>query len=856
MHTGKKNTKEEDNMDNQEERRNKDRRKRKRKKEEERPKEEAGQYMLGGLFNFGTGSRDMTYRFQPEVTICERFYAPGFVLALAMRFAIEEINNSTSLLPGVQLGYEIYNTCFEPLVTMQPTMLFLTRRNSTGVDVTCNYTDYETRVIAVVGPMSSELCIYTAKLFGLFMVPQVSYAASSNSLSDRVLFPSFYRTIPSDKHQTEGLVEVIHLFKWNWIAAIGSDDAYGQQGLALFSTLASSQDICIAFEGTIPNILTESFSLVSLHETIKQINYSLANVIVLFSGERAAKLLLEEWIRIGAGPKVWLASEDWATSTTISSIPGLQRIGTVLGFAVQGGQISGFESYLSHVLTAAARESLCWSPKDGFIPSAKCDSPETPHCMECSYISISNILSSVEASAVYRVHTAVYSIAHSLHNLLNCNSSRCQPPQVVKSWQLLEKMKKVQFQLDNKSFYYDDHGNPNTGYSIVLWTWRNETLYYSTIGNYMQGLHLDKGGIQWHTADNEVPASVCSDKCSQGQVKRVKGFHSCCYDCVDCEAGFFQNDSEDQVCTPCPDLMWSPARSSQCYNQILIYLSWDHPLAMLLLVLTGFIMILILAIASLFLKNIRTPLVQVSGGPMCFVNLLSLLVGCGTSGIYMGKPTEYKCAVQQPLLAFCLTACLTSLLIKSLEIVLASEVPRFSTYYQELIKGKGGWVIMAVCLLIQSAVCIWYISVLPPMVQISQGDSEQEMLVHCVIQSWLGFALLLSISGGMACACFLCTFMVHSLPRKYNLAQGITYAMLMYFIAWIFFLPTYSTVQPLYQPAVQVCVILLCTQGILGAFFLPKCYLIWFRPERNTVTFMKSSSEDTPSQDISKELQM
>ncbi|KAJ1144950.1 hypothetical protein NDU88_011242 [Pleurodeles waltl] len=365
-----------------------------------------------------------------------RFYAPGFVLALAMRFAIEEINNSTSLLPGVQLGYEIYNTCFEPLVTMQPTMLFLTRRNSTGVDVTCNYTDYETRVIAVVGPMSSELCIYTAKLFGLFMVPQVSYAASSNSLSDRVLFPSFYRTIPSDKHQTEGLVEVVHLFKWNWIAAIGSDDAYGQQGLALFSTLASSQDICIAFEGTIPNILTESFSLVSLHETIKQINYSLANVIVLFSGERAAKLLLEEWIRIGAGPKVWLASEDWATSTTISSIPGLQRIGT-----------------------------------------------------------------------------------------------------------LLEKMKKVQFQLDNKSFYYDDHGNPNTGYSIVLWTWRNETLYYSTIGNYMQGLHLDKGGIQWHTADNEVPASVCSDKCSQGQVKRVKGFHSCCYDCVDCEAGFFQNDS-------------------------------------------------------------------------------------------------------------------------------------------------------------------------------------------------------------------------------------------------------------------------------------------------------------------------
>ncbi|XP_078496507.1 taste receptor type 1 member 3-like [Lissotriton helveticus] len=464
----------------------------------------AGQYMLGGLFNFGTSSRVMSNRVQPEVATCDTFYAPGFVSALAMRFAIEEINNSTSLLPGVQLGYEIYDTCFEPLVAMQPTMLFLTRQNSTSVDVDCNYTDYNTRVIAVVGPMSSELCLYTASLFGLFMVPQVSYAASSNSLSDRILFPSFYRTIPSDKHQTEGLVKVIHLFKWNWIAAIGSDDAYGQQGLALFSTLASSQDICIAFEGTIPNILTESFSLESLHKTINQINDSQVNVIVLFSGERAAKLLLEEWIRIGVGPKVWLASEDWATSTTISSLPGLQRIGTVLGFTVQGGQLSGFESYLSHILTAAEQKNLCWSSRDGFIPSAECGSPETPQCMECNDISLSHISSSVEASTVYRVYTAVYSIAHSLHNLLNCSSSSCHPTQVVKSWQLLEKLKKVEFQLNGKSFYFDDLGNPNTGYTIVLWSWRNEMLQYSTIGNYMQGLQLDKGGIQWHTADNEV----------------------------------------------------------------------------------------------------------------------------------------------------------------------------------------------------------------------------------------------------------------------------------------------------------------------------------------------------------------
>lgn len=28
----------------------------------------------------------------------------------------------------------------------------------------------------------------------------------------------------------------------------------------------------------------------------------------------------------------------------------------------------------------------------------------------------------------------------------------------------------------------------------------------------------------------------------QGQVRHVKGFHSCCYDCVDCKSGSYQRN--------------------------------------------------------------------------------------------------------------------------------------------------------------------------------------------------------------------------------------------------------------------------------------------------------------------------
>ena len=97
----------------------------------------------------------------------------GLIWALGMKFAIDQINNSTSLLPGVKLGYDIYDTCFEPAVALQPSLLFLTPNGTRDIGVLCNYTDYQPRVTAVIGPHNSDLSLVTAKLFTFFLIPQV-----------------------------------------------------------------------------------------------------------------------------------------------------------------------------------------------------------------------------------------------------------------------------------------------------------------------------------------------------------------------------------------------------------------------------------------------------------------------------------------------------------------------------------------------------------------------------------------------------------------------------------------------------------------------------------------------------------
>lgn len=105
----------------------------------------------------------------------------GLVKVLAMIHSIDKINNST-LLPGIKLGYKIYDTCTEPTMALRAAMKFLSKTNSSNdcVEVHCNYTDYLPTVKAVIGPATSEVSISVARLLNINLMPQVIKLYSLN----------------------------------------------------------------------------------------------------------------------------------------------------------------------------------------------------------------------------------------------------------------------------------------------------------------------------------------------------------------------------------------------------------------------------------------------------------------------------------------------------------------------------------------------------------------------------------------------------------------------------------------------------------------------------------------------------
>ncbi|KAM4570608.1 taste receptor type 1 member 1-like [Fundulus diaphanus] len=361
-----------------------------------------GDYLLGGLFDIHYVTSPLNPK-RPEAIDCSSqiFLLPNYRRFQLMRFTVEEINNSTTLLPNVTLGYEIFDHCSDTLSL--PGILELISVNG-FIQPWPEPSKNRSKVMALVGPFTSTQSVTIAPFFMMDHIPMISYGSSASIFSDKLKYPSFLRTVHPNKDTIDAIVMILQHFNWRWVAFLNSDKDYGIDALEIFTQRIKNTDICMAFTRNLDN--SNDYK-----EILKQIEAQKINVIVVFAPKLYAEAVIKTAVHLNVTNKVWVADDGWALNKVLPNMEGIKNIGTVIGVAQPLITIPGFEEFIKITKSQAPKVD----PEQQTLCNQVCN---------CRNLTTEDILAT-DPSFSFPVYSAVHAVARALHNVLECEAGRC-----------------------------------------------------------------------------------------------------------------------------------------------------------------------------------------------------------------------------------------------------------------------------------------------------------------------------------------------------------------------------------------------------------------------------------------------
>ncbi|XP_051281748.1 taste receptor type 1 member 1-like isoform X2 [Dicentrarchus labrax] len=464
-----------------------------------------GDYLIGGLFDIHHAKASVHHD-RPEFTDCSSkpFILSSYRRFQLMRFSVEEINNSTNLLPNVSLGYEIFDHCSD---TQNFPGIFNLISEDGLIQPWREPHKNLSKLIAVVGTYTSTETRTVAPLFMMNLIPMVSYGAASSIFSRKQNFPSFLRTVHPNKDVIEVIVKILQHFNWRWVAFLNIDDDYGNDGRELFINMIKDTEICLAYTKALD-------SKTDYTPVFKQIQAQRIRIIIVFAPEWTAEALIKAAIQLKIKDKVWIAGDAWSLNKKLPKEKATKSIGTVLGVAEPVVTIPGFSDFIY----SSKSQNHCENAEQERFCNQVCS---------CSNLSAEDIIAA-DPSFSFPVYSAVYAIAHALHNTLQCGSGGCNGNITVYPHMVLAQLRKSNFTLLNRSIEFDENGDPKHGsYSIVFW---NHSGDAEEVGfyNFHPSFHfyINNSKIQWYTKGERIPTSASTVRRQNGLQKEVH--HAVC----------------------------------------------------------------------------------------------------------------------------------------------------------------------------------------------------------------------------------------------------------------------------------------------------------------------------------------
>eukprot|EP00079_Xenopus_tropicalis_P023384 XP_012815751.1 PREDICTED: extracellular calcium-sensing receptor-like [Xenopus tropicalis] len=669
-----------------------------------------GDIIIGGNFmiHLSRTYNYLDFTRKPLELQCEMFATEYYQCMRALIFAVEEINADPDLLPNVTLGYQILDKCITLQLTTQTALWML----SGGQEMTPNYHCGQGPPLAgIIGDSASTHSMLMAQILGLYRYPQISYLSTNPILSDRNLFPSFFRTIPSDEYQMIGLGQLISHFGWTWVGLLANDDDYGQFGMQMAKQEIVSLGGCVAFS---ENILMGQPNKNAPH-IARVIKESTAKVVVVIATDPNFVIVVEELLR--------------------------QNVTGIL-----------------------------------------------------------------------------------LHYVKNVNFKTKEGSQV----------------------FFDAKGNPPTIYDIVNWQESAKgALEQVGIGTYDlstpdgKAMKVNSGDIIWTNNETQVPISKCSPNCQTGYRKLiVPGKPICCYECARCPQGHFSNQTDAAECHPCSWDTWPNLQQDRCLPRPTEFLSFQEPLGYSLAVAAIFSSLSPLTVLGVFIHYKNTAIIRANNYSLSCLLLLSLFLCFLCSLGFIGYPQPEKCLLRQVAFGMVFALCISCVLAKTITVVIAFNATKPGSRLRKWTGIKVSYCVIIFCVFIQLWICILWLLFFPPFHELDLDTKPGFIIVTCNEGSPTAFWCMLGYLGLLASISFIVAFLARRLPDSFNEAKLITFSMLAFLSVWVSFIPAYLSARGMYTVAMEVFAILSSSWALVGCIFVPKCFIVLFRPHMNSRDYL------------------
>lgn len=270
------------------------------------------------------------------------------------------------------------------------------------------------------GLRSVNVLIFISVLLIRSISLQVSHLSTCACLSDKRLFPTFFRTVPSDRFQVIGLVQLMKYFDWRWVGIIHSNGLYSKQATSDFVLQAQKYNICVEYR-----LPFSKNSDTKLKAIVTMLQRSTSKVVLLFLPLSSTKSFLSKMESYNITGKQWLGSEAWITQLKLASAERMHILQGSIGFAIPRASIQGLGEYLLSLKPSDEPQSAIikavWESffDCSFFPSntsVPCTGTEDLRTVSNDYTEVTHF------RAENNVYKAVYLVAHAIHLLLQCEN--------------------------------------------------------------------------------------------------------------------------------------------------------------------------------------------------------------------------------------------------------------------------------------------------------------------------------------------------------------------------------------------------------------------------------------------------